>query len=158
MLPLRIIDINFNLIDEITKYASLQLTRKHHEIGEIEIKINRYSKGANELTKDRITFPLNQQHKVYQIKHREIELDENGKETENWFIKALPLKSWLTQRLILPPDGKSNYVINDNAETVMKHYIVEKKKVVSKAFVEMQEEIDRLNNKIVELEKQLAER
>lgn len=123
MLPLRIIDINFNLIDEITKYASLQLTRKHHEIGEIELKINRYAKGANELTKDRIIFPLNQLHKVYQIKYREIELDENGKETENWIIKAKPLKSWLTQRLILPPDGKSNDVINDNAETVMKHYV-----------------------------------
>lgn len=123
MLPLRIIDLNFNLIDEITKYESLQLTRKHHDIGEIELKISRYVKGANELTKDRIIFPHNQLHKVYQIKHREIELDEKGKETENWIIKAKPLKSWLTQRLILPPDGKSNDVINDNAETVMKHYV-----------------------------------
>lgn len=123
MLPLRIIDINFNLIDEITKYQSLQLTRKHHEIGEIEIKINRYAKGANELTKDRIIFPLNQLHKVYQIKYREIELDENGKETENWIIKAKPLKAWLTQRLILPPPGKSNDEIKNNAETVMKHYV-----------------------------------
>lgn len=123
MLPLRIIDINFNLIDEITKYASLQLTRKHHEIGEIEIKINRYAKGANELTKDRIIFPLNQLHKVYQIKHREIELDENGKETENWIIKAKPLKAWLSQRLILPPEGKSNDELKDKAETVMKHYV-----------------------------------
>lgn len=123
MLPLRIIDLNFNLIDEITKYQSLQLTRKHHDIGDVELKINRYVKGASELTKDRIIFPLNQLHKVYQIKHREIELDENGKETENWIIKAKSLKSWLTQRLILPPDGKSNDVINDNAETVMKHYV-----------------------------------
>lgn len=123
MLPLRIIDINFNLIDEITKYQSLQLTRKHHEIGDVELKVNRYAKGANELTKDRIIFPHNQLHKVYQIKHREIELDEKGKETENWIIKAKPLKSWLTQRLILPPVGKSNDVINDNAETVMKHYV-----------------------------------
>lgn len=123
MLPLRIIDLNFNLIDEITKYESLQLTRKWHEIGEIELKINRYIRGVNQLTKDRIIFPNNQLHKVYQIKHREIELDEKGKETENWIIKAKPLKSWLTQRLILPPDGKSNDVINDNAETVMKHYV-----------------------------------
>ncbi|WP_397537884.1 siphovirus ReqiPepy6 Gp37-like family protein [Rummeliibacillus pycnus] len=123
MLSLRIIDLEFNLIDELTKYESLQLTRKHHEIGDVELKINRYMRGASELIKDRIIFPHNQLHKVYQIKHREIELDENGKETENWIIKAKPLKAWLTQRLILPPDGKSNDVINDSAETVMKHYV-----------------------------------
>lgn len=123
MLPLRIIDLNFNLIDEITKYESLQLTRKWHEIGEIELKINRYIRGASELIKDRIIFPNNQLHKVYQIKHREIELDENGKETENWIIKAKPLKSWLSQRLILPPSDKSNDEIKANAETVIKHYV-----------------------------------
>lgn len=123
MLPLRIIDLNFKLIDEITKYQSLQLTRKYHEIGEIELKINRYAKGASELTKDRLIFPKNQLHKVYQIKHREIELDENGKETENWIVKAKPLKSWLSQRLILPPATKSNDEIKAPAETVMKHYV-----------------------------------
>lgn len=123
MLSLRIIDLNFNLIEEISQYESLQLTRKYHEIGEIELKINRYIRGANELTKDRIIFSLNQLHKAYQIKHREIELDENGKETENWIIKSKPLKSWLSQRLILPPSGKSNDEIKDNAETVIKHYV-----------------------------------
>lgn len=123
MLPLRIIDLNFNLIDEISQYESLQLTRKHHEIGDIELKINRYIRGANELIRDRIIFPNNQLHKAYQIKQREIELDENGKETENWLIKALPLKSWLSQRLILPPATKSNDEIKAPAETVMKHYV-----------------------------------
>lgn len=123
MLPLRIIDLNFNLIDEISQYESLQLTRKHHEIGDVELKINRYIRGANELIRDRIIFPGNQPHKAYQIKHREIELDENGKETENWLIKALPLKAWLSQRLILPPATKSNDEIKAPAETVMKHYV-----------------------------------
>lgn len=123
MLTLRIIDINFNLIDEISQYESLQLTRKHHEIGNVELKINRYIRGANELIRDRIIFPGNQLHKAYQIKHREIELDENGKQTENWLIKAVPLKSWLSQRLILPPANKSNDEIKAPAETVMKHYV-----------------------------------
>ncbi|MCM3316192.1 siphovirus ReqiPepy6 Gp37-like family protein [Rummeliibacillus stabekisii] len=123
MLPLRIIDLNFNLIDEITQYSSLQFTRKWHEIGEIELKINRYIRGANELTKDRIIFPHNHLHKAYQIKHREIELDENGKETENWLIKAKPLKAWLSQRLILPPSHTAYDNKQGNAETVMKHYV-----------------------------------
>ncbi|MFJ8262727.1 siphovirus ReqiPepy6 Gp37-like family protein [Rummeliibacillus sp. NPDC094406] len=123
MLPLRIIDLNFKLIEEVSLYGSLQLTRKHHEIGEIELKINRYVKGANELTKDRIIFPHNQLHKVYQIKHREIELDENGKETENWIIKAKSLKSWLTQRLILPPVHTAYVNKQGKAETVMKYFV-----------------------------------
>ena len=125
MLSLRIIDLDFNLIDEITQYASLQFTRKWHEIGEIELKINRYMRGANELTKDRIIFPHNHLHKAYQIKHREIELDENGKETENWLIKAKPLKAWLSQRLILPPSHthitKSKVSRNDNEAYVNLH-------------------------------------
>ncbi|MGG0666768.1 siphovirus ReqiPepy6 Gp37-like family protein [Viridibacillus arvi] len=123
MLPLRIIDLNFNLYDEVTKYESLQLTRSWSGIGSVELKINRYAKGANHLLMDRIIFPHNQLHKDYIIQHREIELDENGKETENWLIKALPLKSWFTQRIIQPPVGKSNDEITDNAETVMKRYV-----------------------------------
>ncbi|RIJ64096.1 siphovirus ReqiPepy6 Gp37-like family protein [Rummeliibacillus sp. POC4] len=123
MLPLRIIDLNFKLIEEVSLYESLQLTRKHHEIGEIELKINRYVKGADQLRKDRIIFPHNQLHKVYQIKHREIELDENGKETENWIIKAKSLKSWLSQRLILPPSHTAYVNKQGKAETVMKYFV-----------------------------------
>lgn len=53
----------------------------------------------------------------------------------------------------------SNVVISETQLTIIKQNIVEKtKKVVSEAFDEMQDEIERLNNKIVELEKQLAER
>ncbi|MGE7917959.1 siphovirus ReqiPepy6 Gp37-like family protein [Viridibacillus sp. NPDC093762] len=46
-----------------------------------------------------------------------------GKETESWLIKALPLKSLLTQRLILPPSHTSNDNKQGKAETVMKHYV-----------------------------------
>ncbi|MFE6167003.1 siphovirus ReqiPepy6 Gp37-like family protein [Viridibacillus arvi] len=123
MIPLRIIDLNFNLYDEVTKYESLQLTRSWSEIGSIELKINRYAKGAIHLLRDRIIFPHNQLHKAYIIQHREIELDEAGKETENWLIKALPLKSWFAQRIIQPSAHTSNDNKQGPAETVMKHYV-----------------------------------
>ncbi|WP_336663585.1 siphovirus ReqiPepy6 Gp37-like family protein [Kurthia gibsonii] len=120
---LRIIDKEFNLIDEISLYESLQITRKWHSIGMLELKINRYQHGANELIKDRIVFPTNQLQKGHVILHREIELDENGKETENWLIKALSLKTWLSQRIIMPPSHTSHDNKSGKAETVMKHYV-----------------------------------
>src|SRR5690606_20762986 len=52
-----------------------------------------------------------------------VELDENGKVTENWLIKGFALKSIIAQRITIPPlhtayDNRSGY-----AETVLKHYI-----------------------------------
>lgn len=53
----------------------------------------------------------------------------------------------------------SNVVIPETQLDIIKQNIIENtKEVVSEAFDEMQDEIERLNNKIVELEKQLAER
>ncbi|OLN21916.1 hypothetical protein BTO30_12505 [Domibacillus antri] len=123
MLPLRIIDTSFNLIDEITRYESLQITRRWHGIGVLELKINRYIRGANQLLKDRIIFPHNQLHKCYVILHREIELDEKGKATENWIVRALPLKAWLSRRITLPPSTTAYDNKQGDAETVLKHYV-----------------------------------
>ena len=123
MTTLRIIDTEFNLIDEITLYQSLQITNKYHDVGILEMKINRYMRGANELEIDRIIFTENNTSKAFVIVHREIELDENGTETENWQIKALSLKYWLAKRIILPPPHTANQNKSGHAETVMKHYV-----------------------------------
>lgn len=121
--PLRIMTRDFQLINEISLYSSLQITRSWHGIGSLELRINRYLPGANELTRGRIVFPQNKLSKAYLIKHREIELDENGKASENWIIRALPLKSWAGQRPTIPPVGLEQDSINSNAETVMQHYV-----------------------------------
>ena len=123
MTNLRIIDQDFNLIDEIDGYESLQLTRSWSAIGTVELKINRYIRGANKLLKDRVIFPHNQLHKAYVILHREIDLDEKGKATENWVIKALSLNSWLSRRITLPPTHTAYDNKQGDAETVMKHYV-----------------------------------
>ena len=123
-LPIRIMTRQFRLLDEIDRYSSLQINRSWHGIGSIELRINRYLKGADKLLRGHIIFPHNKLNKAYQIKHREIELDENGKQTENWLIRALPLKSWLGQRITYPPNHTSNDNKQADAETVMQHYVI----------------------------------
>lgn len=123
MIPLRVIDTEFNLYGEVPKYESLQIINSFFGIGSIELKINRYMPKADLLQMDRIIFPLERIDTPFQIQHREIELDENGKATENWLIKAVPLKAWLSDRLILPPTHTANQNKSGNAETVMKHYV-----------------------------------
>lgn len=123
MIPLRVIDTEFNLYGEVPKYESLQIINSFFGIGSIELKINRYMPKADLLEMNRIIFPLNRTDTPFQIQHREIELDENGKATENWLIKAVPLKAWLSDRLILPPTHTANQNKSGNAETVMKHYV-----------------------------------
>ncbi|MGE7839616.1 siphovirus ReqiPepy6 Gp37-like family protein [Lysinibacillus sp. NPDC093712] len=122
-LPLRIFDFNFNLICEIDQYSSLQLTRSDADIGLLELQINRYLLHADKLQKGHIIFPSNHLHKAFIIRHREIELDEDGKATENWLIKAQSLKSFATQRLIYPATDKTHESVTGNVETVIRHFV-----------------------------------
>jgi Siphovirus ReqiPepy6 Gp37-like protein len=61
--------------------------------------------------------------KVYIIKHREIELTQDGKVSENWLIKALALKCITDQRTTVPPTTTAYDNKQGDAETVLKHYI-----------------------------------
>ena len=122
-LPLRVIDFDFNLLCEVDQYTSLQLTRSDADVGLLELQINRYMQYADLLKKGLIIFPENQLHKAYIVRHREIELDENGKATENWLIKAQSLKSFATQRLIYPAVGKTHESVTGTVETVMRHFV-----------------------------------
>lgn len=127
-IPIRIMTLDFELITEIDQYASLQLTRSWYGVGSADLHINRHIRGADELTRGRIIFPHNKLNKAYIIRHREIELDENGKATENWIIKAFHIESWFTQRITLPPPYDNNPTTaydtkQADAETVMRHYI-----------------------------------
>lgn len=122
-MPIRIIDLNFNLYGEIDNYESLQLTRSWHGIGDIEMRINKYMQHVDKLIRGRIIFPFNYLNKGYIIRHKEIELDENGKASENWIIKAMSLKSWLAQRLTMPPSHTAYDNKQGDAESVMLHYV-----------------------------------
>lgn len=99
------------------------LTRSWHGIGTLEMRINRYKKYTDRLIKGNIVFPFNELHKAYIILHREIELDEQGKITENWLIRAFELKVIIEQRITLPPAHTSHDNKSGSAEEVMKHYV-----------------------------------
>lgn len=122
-LPIRIMTRDFNLLGETSRYESLQITRSWHGLGVLEMRINRYKQHADKLQRGNIVFPHNHLNKAYIIRHREIELDENGKITENWIIRALPLKSWLSQRLTIPPSHTAHDNKSGDAESVMHHYV-----------------------------------
>lgn len=112
----------FDLIGEITQYTSLQITRSYSGIGSLELRVNRYARNADQLTKGRVIFPQGQTDRAYVIRHREIELDADGKITENWIVRAPSLKSWFSDRLTIPPAGQSQDKVKAPAETAMYHY------------------------------------
>lgn len=124
MKPIRVLSPALDyLYAEIDNYESLQFTKSWHGVGSLELHINRYKKYAEELQKNRLIRLAND--KVAIIKHREIALDEKGKASENWLIKAIELKGILGQRITIPPpDNTTGYDYKSgDAETVMKHYV-----------------------------------
>lgn len=123
MKPVRILTPDLDLLGEIDNYESLMFARSFHSIGDLELRVNRYKKYADTLQKGNIILVGGQLHKVYKILHREIELDQNGKITENWLIKALELKVVTGQRITLPPSHTAYDNKSGDAETVMKHYV-----------------------------------
>jgi len=122
-MPLRIMTRGFDLLEEIDSCESLQITRSWSGLGRIDLRINRYMQGADKLQRGHIIFPHNHLNKAYIIRHKEIELDENGKVTENWVIIASPLKSWMEQRITYPPGHTAYDNKQADAQTVMHHYI-----------------------------------
>lgn len=119
--PIRILSLNFEILGEIDNYESSMFSRSWHGIGQLELRINRYKKYADTLQKGNIIYV--DKNKTFLILHREIELDENGKITENWLIKGYALKSIIAQRITMPPLHTAYDNHSGSAETVMKHYI-----------------------------------
>lgn len=123
MKPIRILTSSLDLLAEIDNYESLLFTRRWHEVGEFELRINRHKKHTELLQRGNLIMLGASRNKVGIIRHREIALDENGKKTENWLVKGIALKGVMAQRLVVPPASDSHDRANGSAETVMKHYV-----------------------------------
>ncbi|KAA0941624.1 hypothetical protein FQ087_20940 [Sporosarcina sp. ANT_H38] len=123
MKPIRIFTPDIELLGEISNYESLFFVRSFHGIGDLELRINRYKNYTDTLQKGNIIVVGNDKHKCYKIEHRAIDLDEAGKVTENWLIKALELKIVTSEAIALPPSHTANDNKSASAETVMKHYV-----------------------------------
>lgn len=123
MKPIRVFTSSFELVAEIDNYEYLTFSRRWHTVGEFELRINRYKKDTDKLVKNNIILIGNQNHKVFIIKHREIGLDEKGKQSEQWVIKGYSLQGILNQRITVPPSTTAYDNKSGRAETVMKHYV-----------------------------------
>lgn len=123
MKPLRILAPELDLLAEIDDYESLAFTRRWHGVGEFSFSINRFKQNTDTLQKGNLIMLGNQINKVGIIKHREIGMDVNGKQNENWLIKGYTLEGVVNQRITLPPVGLAADEVNLPAESVMKHYI-----------------------------------
>ncbi|MED4978762.1 siphovirus ReqiPepy6 Gp37-like family protein [Geobacillus stearothermophilus] len=123
MKPIRILTPVLDLLAEIDNYESLLFTRRWHEVGEFELRINRHKRHTEFLQRGNLIMLGASRNKVGIIRHREIELDENGKASENWLVKGIALKGVMAQRIVVPSVGDSHDRANGSAETVMKHYV-----------------------------------
>ena len=121
--PIRILSSAMDVLGEIDDYESMFFTRSWHGVGSIELRMNRHKRYADQLLKDNLILVGNDLNKVFIIKHREIELDQEGKVTENWIIKGYSLKSIVAGRVTIPPPQSAYDSANGSYESVMKHYI-----------------------------------
>lgn len=122
--PIRVINESFQLLAEIEDYESLQLARRWYKPGEFELKINLNKGNVDTLAKDNIIFLGTRYDTGCIIMHREIELDEGGKESETLTIRGPTLAGYTGRRITIPPSGydTESYTSID-AETVMRSMV-----------------------------------
>jgi hypothetical protein len=112
-----------DFLAEIDNYTSLQFTRRYHETGEFELHINRYMHDADKLEKGNLIILNKQYNKAGIILHKEIQLDQNGKASENFKIIGVTLQGIMARRITVPPVATGYDRKSGDAETVMKHYV-----------------------------------
>ncbi|MED4783432.1 siphovirus ReqiPepy6 Gp37-like family protein [Brevibacillus choshinensis] len=121
MNPIRILSPDLTILGEIDDYESLSFTRRWHRPGEFEIHINRHKRNVDTLQKGNLVIIGRDTKKAGIIRHREITLDEGGKQTEVWKIVGQTLGALTADRIVIPLTGQSHFSVTDSsAETVMK--------------------------------------
>lgn len=123
MKPIRIIDDQFNLLGEIDAYESFMLTRRWHKSGEFQFVVNRYANNAEHLREGVLLVPGDETSKVVIVEHMEVELDQNGRATENWLIRGPTLEGILRRRTAIPPEDRATEYTDGPAESHMKKLV-----------------------------------
>ena len=123
MKPIRIIDDQFNLLGEIDAYESWMLTRRWHKAGEFQFVVNWYADNAQHLSEGVLLVPGDETHKAAIVEHMEVEIDQNGRETENWLIRGPTLEGILRRRTAIPPEDRAIEYTDGPAETHMKKLV-----------------------------------
>lgn len=121
--PISILTPDINLLGVISNYESNMFTLAWHGIGPLELRINRHKQYTNTLQKGNIIVVGGDTRKAYMIVHRGVELNEQGRISEDWHIIAHQLKSVVGRRITMPPVHTSHDNKSGAAESVIKHYI-----------------------------------
>lgn len=116
-MEINIIERDFNFIGRIDNFESYMPNKKYDGIGSFELHLPSNALYADELTKERIIFTS--EDKAYIILYRKRDTGTN-----KMVVRGQEIKSYLSRMLVFPPEGQSSYRINDNAETIMKEYVV----------------------------------
>ncbi|SES02538.1 siphovirus ReqiPepy6 Gp37-like family protein [Salipaludibacillus aurantiacus] len=119
--PINILTKELDVLSQTTDYKSLIFTRSWHGVGDFELVMHRDAVGADQIKKNCLV--ALDKNKVGIVRHREIQLDQNGKITENWLFKGTTLKGLIAKRKTVPPPHTAYDRRSGPAETVMKHYI-----------------------------------
>ncbi|NBI30730.1 siphovirus ReqiPepy6 Gp37-like family protein [Chengkuizengella marina] len=123
MKPIRVLTPQLEILAEIDDYESLIFSREWHGVGEFELHINKHKNHTDKLLKGNLILLGSDLHKVGIIKHREIGLNESGKQSETWSIKGFELKGVVGQRITVPPSHTAYDYKQGDTETVIKHYV-----------------------------------
>lgn len=125
--PVRIYDDSFNLVAEIDDYISLVWTRRWRSAGEFELKVNRYSTGADQIEAGNwVSIYRAGIARIARIESMVLPLDENGKSSEVWTIRGTDAKGMFQQRIsMVSVSAGTGYDTQTtvSAEAAMRHYI-----------------------------------
>lgn len=120
---IRIINSNFELLGEIDDYESLIFIRRFYKVGEFELHININKQNVDKLQEDNLIILGMDTKKVGVIRHKEIQLNEQGEATETLLVKGYTLKGILGRRIIIPPVGQGYDNAEGSIESIMKQFI-----------------------------------
>src|SRR5699024_1987909 len=117
---LRVYNRFLDLLTETSRFQSLQYPIDFHGVGQFELHINENLHGAEHMQKDNVIALSS--HKAGIIRTIENTLGEDGKASETIKVSGYTTDGIMSKRATIPPKDKSHDTINDDAETVMKHY------------------------------------
>lgn len=124
MQSIRVYTPKMQLLDEVDNYQSLQFERSFYGVGKFELHINMHLEGAESFEKGNLIVLDKQAHKAGIIMSKEVELDENGKASENFKLTGYSLDGLISRRITVPPVHTSHDRRSGSAELVMKHYVI----------------------------------
>jgi hypothetical protein len=120
-IPIRILDLDCNLISELDIYESLQWEKSLYGIGIFKIETDYNVSNAGELTINRLIMLGNDPEKVGII--RAIKLDKKGNK-ESYSVTGYQLKGVFKQRVTIPLAGQATQSwSNKETETILKELV-----------------------------------